>query len=167
MERDAGPGDEQVDPDWDPDETVRFRPAQGSRQNAKNTAALIALAVALVAAVASLAWLIGQAVGGAGATPTSPRPVSSASTPAALSTVVPRNATVCTHESARSSNTSCTVATRVLREVRTLGTDLPDTFRVTIVDPQTRKNATYVCQIKSWIECGGPRDDRVWVRRLV
>ncbi len=53
---------------------------------------------------------------------------------------------------ARSTNTTCAVATRVLAAVRTLGTDLPDTFRVTIVDPQSHKNATYVCAIKSWIE---------------
>ncbi len=151
-------------PDWDPDETSRFLPAYGLRRSTRNAVALAGLAVALVAAVASLAWLVGQTMGIrapiATAAPTR-------STPAAPSSTPPRNATVCTHEVARSTNTTCAVATRVLAAVRTLGTDLPDTFRVTIVDPQTRKNATYICAIKSWIECTGDRDARIFVRRQV
>ena len=105
-------------PEWDPDETMRLLPAYSSRGKTKNTVALVALAVALVAAVTSLAWLIGQSVGGG--RPVSRPPARSAS-PTALTTTVPRTATVCTHEVARSSNTNCTVATRVLSAVRTLG----------------------------------------------
>jgi len=151
-------------PEWDPDETMRLLPAYSSGRNTKNTIALVALAVSLVAAVSSLAWLIGQSVGGG--RPVSRPPARSAS-PTALSTSVPRNATVCTHEMARSSNTNCTVGTRVLTAVRTLGTDVPDTFRVTIAHPQTRKNATFVCAMKGWIECTGSSDVIIYVRRLV
>jgi len=150
-------------PEWDPDETMRLLPAYRSRGNTKNTVALVALAVALVAAVTSLAWLIGQSVGGG--RPVSRPPARSAS-PTALTTAVPRTATVCTHEVARSSNTNCVVATRVLAAVRTLGTDVPDTFRVTIANPQTRKNATFICAMKGWIECTGSSDVRIYVRRL-
>lgn len=84
-----------------------------------------------------------------------------------LSTVVPRNATVCTPELARSSDTNCTVAQRVFSAVRTLGTDLPDSFRVTITDPGTDKNATFVCSIEAWIQCVGDDQAVVYVRRLV
>lgn len=162
---DSGPGpDGPGDADWDPDETTRFRPVEVSRRSLRNTIALVGLAIALVAAVVSLAWLIGQTVGA--------RPVTTVvTTPSATSTLPsstpPRNSVICTHEVARSTNTSCTLATRVLSAVRTLGTDLPDTFRVTIVDPQTRKNATFVCAVKSWIECTGGHDVRVFVRRQV
>ena len=162
---DSGPDhDRPGDADWDPDETTRFRPVEGSRRSLRNTIALVGLAIALVAAVASLAWLIGQTVGARPVTTvvTSPSPTSTppSSTP-------PRNSVICTHEVARSTNTSCAVATRVLSAVRTLGTDLPDTFRVTIVDPQSRKNVTFVCAVKSWIECTGDHDVRVFVRRQV
>ncbi len=162
----ANPAADQPDDgsDWDPDETSRFLPAYGLRRSTRNTVALAGLAVALVAAVASLAWLVGQTMGIRVPIATS---APTRSTPAAPSSTPPRNATVCTHEVARSTNTTCAVATRVLAAVRTLGTDLPDTFRVTIVDPQTRKNATYICAIKSWIECTGDRDARIFVRRQV
>lgn len=151
--------------EWDPDATTRFMPAYSSRNDLKNTAALVALAVFLVAAVSSLAWLIGQSV-------TADQPLVRASvgaTPTAspISTVVPKNATVCTPEVARSTNTSCTLARRVLSAVRTLGTDLPDSFRVTVVNPQTAKNATLVCTIKSWIQCVGSGDVTVYVMRQV
>ncbi|MFT4216934.1 MAG: hypothetical protein QM619_07075 [Micropruina sp.] len=152
------------DDDWDPDETSRFLPAYGWRRGLRNRVALVSLTVALIAAVASLAWLIGQAVGGG---PAVPVPVSSTPSVTPRSTTPPRSAVVCTPEVARSTNTSCAVATRVLAAVRTIGTDLPDRFRVTIVDPQSSKNATYVCTIKSWIECTGSRDARVYVQRQV
>lgn len=157
----AEPGDGS---DWDPDETSRFLPAYGGGRSVRNTLALVGLTVALVAAVASLAWLVGQTMGVRMPIAT-PAPATSA--PAAPSSTPPRNATVCTHEVARSTNTTCAVATRVLAAVRTLGTDLPDSFRVTIADPQSKKNATYICTIKAWIECTGDRDARVYVRRLV
>jgi hypothetical protein len=154
----AGPSESSPDSeDWDPDETTRFRPVYDSSRNRRNTLALAGLSVALIAAVVSLAWLIGQTVGA--------RPITVTATP--LSSTPPRSAVVCTTEVARSTNTSCAVATRVLSAVRTLGTDLPDKFRVTIVDPNSQKNATYVCSIKSWIECSGPGDARVYVRRLI
>lgn len=152
-------------PEWDPDATTRFMPAYSSRNDVKNTAALVALAVFLVAAVSSLAWLIGESV-------ISARPLgrpSAGASPSAtpISTAVPKNATVCTPEVARSTNTSCTLARRVLSGVRTLGTDLPDTFRVTVVDPQSAKNATFVCSIKSWIQCVSSGDVTVYVMRQV
>ncbi len=150
--------------DWDPDATTRFMPAYASRNDIKNTAALVALAVALVAAVSSLAWLIGQSV--SAGRPLA-RPSVSAPSATPISTAIPKNATVCTPEVARSTNTSCTLARRVLSSVRTLGTDLPDTFRVTVTDPQTAKNATFVCSIKSWIQCVGGGDVTVYVMRQV
>ncbi|MFT4228437.1 MAG: hypothetical protein QM624_18685 [Micropruina sp.] len=161
----AGPSESSPESDdWDPDETTRFRPVEDTSRNRRNTLALVSLSVALIAAVVSLAWLIGQTVGA--------RPITSGSAPATvtatpLSSTPPRSAVVCTTEVARSTNTSCAVATRVLSAVRTLGTDLPDKFRVTIVDPNSQKNATYVCSIKAWIECSGPGDARVYVRRLI
>ncbi|MFT4294432.1 MAG: hypothetical protein QM582_03360 [Micropruina sp.] len=148
--------------DWDPDETSRFLPAYGSGRSTRNTVALIALGVALVAAISSLAWLIGQTLG-TRPTVASPGTVSPSST--VLSSTPPRGATVCTPELARSATTTCAVATRVLSAVRTLGTDLPDSFRVTIADPQSRKNVTYLCAIKSWIECNGPAEAKIYVRR--
>jgi hypothetical protein len=60
---------------------------------------------------------------------------------------------MCSPEVVRSDNTNCTLARRVLAAVRTLGTDLPPTFRVTVTDPQTNKNVTLVCSVKGWIEC--------------
>ena len=162
---DTGPSSTTQDADWDPDETTRFRTVdESSRRHRRNTLAVVSLSVALVAAVVSLAWLIGQTLGARPFTP-DPGPTTATATP--LSSTPPRSAVICTSEVARSTNTSCEVATRVLTAVRTLGTDLPDKFRVTIVDPATRKNATYVCSIKSWIECTGPGDTRVHVRRLV
>lgn len=148
--------------DWDPDETTRFRPAYESSRNRRNTLALVSLSIALVAAVVSLAWLIGQTVGARPVTPVAP---SGSATATPMSSTPPRSAVVCTAEVARSTNTSCAVATRVLSAVRTLGTDLPNRFRVTVVDPGSRKNTTYVCTIKSWIECTGSGDARVYVRR--
>ena len=53
----------------------------------------------------------------------------------------------------------------MLAAVRPIGNDLPDSFRVIVVDPQTRKNSTYLCTIKGWIECVGQRDATVYVRR--
>ncbi len=158
----TGGATESEDSDWDPDETSRFLPAYGSARRLRNRLALVSLTIALVAAVASLAWLIGQTVGARPVVTASAAPSPSATPP---SSTPPRGSIVCTHEVARSTNTSCAVATRVLAAVRTLGTDLPDTFRVTIVDPQSRKNATYVCAIRSWIECTGSRDARIYVRR--
>ncbi|HVK44655.1 MAG TPA: hypothetical protein VM429_07105 [Micropruina sp.] len=151
--------------DYDPDATTRFMPAYASRTNAKNTAALVALAVALIAAVSSLAWLIGASV--TAARPTARPSVAASPTSTPISTAVPKNATVCTPEVARSTNTSCTLARRVFSAVRTLGTDLPNTFRVTVTDPQTAKNATFVCSIKSWIQCVGSSDVTVYVQRQV
>lgn len=152
------------DADWDPDETTRLRPAyEYARHNRRNSLAVVSLSVALVAAVVSLAWLIGQSLGArppAQGTTSAPTPT----TP--LSSTPPRSAVICTSEVARSTNTSCAVATRVLAAVRTLGTDLPDKFRVTIVDPASQRNVTHVCAIKSWIECTGPGDTRVHVLRL-
>lgn len=154
----------EAEADWDSEETTRFGAVDDSRHNRRNTLAVMSLSVALVAAVVSLAWLIGQAVAARPFTPASgPAPVTA--TP--VSSTPPRNAVVCTPEVARSTNTSCAVAGRVLGAVRTLGTDLPDKFRVTIVDPNNRRNATYLCAIKSWIECTGPRDAHVYVRRQV
>lgn len=156
----------QTTPDYDPDATTKFTVAYPSRKDVKNTVALVGLALALVAAVSSLAWLIGQSMT-AGRT-TDARSAGSASPSATpISTVVPKNATVCTPEVARSTNTTCTLANRVLSAVRTLGTDLPSSFRVTVVNPQTTKNATYVCSIKSWIECVGSGDVTIYVMRQV
>ena len=152
-------------PDWDPDATTRFMPAYGSHNDVKNTVALVALAITLVLAVSSLAWLIGQSV--SAGRPLARPSVAASPTATPISTVVPKNATVCTPEVARSTNTSCTLARRVLSAVRVLGTDLPDTFRVTAVNPQTAKNATFVCSIKSWIQCVGPGDVTVYVLRQV
>lgn len=150
------------DPDFDPDETSHFLPSYGVRRSIKNNIALVALAITLVAAVSSLAWLIGQTVGGrSGGGPQA----SVTPTPTVLSTSPPRGSVVCTTEVARSDNTTCTVATRVLSAVRRLGTDLPKTFRVTIEHPQTKKNATFVCTIKSWIQCTGKGDVTVFVMR--
>ena len=150
-------------PEWDPDATTRFTPIYASHSRGKNTAALVGLAVCVVAAVVSLAGLIAQTVATG---PALPRQSATASaSPTALSTVVPRNATVCTPELARNNKTNCTLAQRVFTAVRTLGTDLPDTFRVTITDPQTSKNVTYVCSIKSWIECDNG-DATIYVRRV-
>ncbi len=162
----SGPAEpsRETEAEWDPDETTRFRPIDDSRRNRRNTLAVVSLSVALVAAVVSLAWLIGQAIAARPFTPASgPAPVTA--TP--LSSTPPRSAVVCTPELARSTNTSCAVASRVFAAVRRLGSDLPDKFRVTIVDPNNRRNATYVCSIKSWIECTGPRDAHVYVRRQV
>lgn len=161
----APDGDDSDDgSDWDPDETSRFLPTYGSGRTWRNTLALVGIGIALVAAVSALAWLIGQTVGAppvvSTAAPATPRATPPSSTP-------PRNATICTQEVARSTNTTCAVATRVLSAVRALGTDVPDSFRVTIVDPQSNKNATYVCAVKGWIECTGSRDARVYVKRLV
>ena len=151
-------------PDFDPDATMRFTPIYRSHSRAKNTAALVGLAVALIAAVASLAWLIGQSV--ISGRPTPRDSVSASPKATALSTAVPRNATVCTPELARSVTTDCTVARRVFAAVRTLGTDLPDSFRVTITDPENaKKNLTYVCTIHAWIECAGPGETTIYVRR--
>ncbi|HOQ52831.1 MAG TPA: hypothetical protein PLF56_04380 [Micropruina sp.] len=152
-------------PEWDPDATTRFTPIYASRSRAKNTAALVGLAIGVVAAVTSLAGLIAQSVVTGPANPRGSTPTSASPTP--LSTVVPRNATVCTPELARSSDTNCTVAQRVFSAVRTLGTDLPDSFRVTITDPGTDKNATFVCSIEAWIQCVGDDQAVVYVRRLV
>ncbi len=138
-------------PDYDPDATTRFAPIYASHSKAKNNAALVMLAVALIASVASLAWLIGQTVA---IGPSAPR-ATAASSPTAskLSTALPRNTTVCSPEVVRSDTTNCTLARRVLAAVRTLGTDVPPTFRVTVTDPQTNKNVTLVCSVKGWIEC--------------
>ncbi len=164
---DDGPSESSPDTeagDWDPDETTRLRPAyEYARHNRRNSLAVVSLSVALVAAVVSLAWLIGQSFG---ARPDTPATTSAPTPTTPLSSTPPRGAVICTSEVARSTNTSCAVATRVLAAVRTLGTDLPDKFRVTIVDPASQKNVTHVCAIKSWIECTGPGDTRVHVRRL-
>lgn len=150
-------------PEWDPDATTKFTPIYASHSRGKNIAALVGLAICVVAAVVSLAGLIAQTVGTG---PALARPSATASaSPTVLSTVVPRNATVCTPELARNNKTNCTVAQRVFAAVRTLGTDLPDKFRVTITDPQTSKNATFVCSIKSWIECD-KGDATIYVRRV-
>ena len=148
----AGPSESSPDSeDWDPDETTRFRPVYDSSRNRRNTLALAGLSVALIAAVVSLAWLIGQTVA---IGPSAPR-ATAASSPTAskLSTALPRNTTVCSPEVVRSDTTNCTLARRVLAAVRTLGTDVPPTFRVTVTDPQTNKNVTLVCSVKGWIEC--------------
>lgn len=150
-------------PDWDPDATTRFSPIYVSHSRGKNIAALVGLAVCVVAAVVSLGGLIAQTVGTGPALPRPPATASASPTP--LSTVVPRNATVCTPELARNSRTNCSVAQRVYAAVRILGTDLPGTFRVTITDPQTSKNGTFVCSIKSWIECKRG-DATIYVRRV-
>lgn len=155
---------EQDGPDFDPDETSRFLPSHGSRRSLKNNVALVGLAIALVAAVSSLAWLIGQAVGGG--VGSGPQPTATA-TPTALSTRPPRGSVVCTTEVTRSDNTTCAVATKVLSAVRRLGTDLPPSFRVTIEHPETKKNVTYVCRIKSWITCTAKDDAVVYVMRQV
>lgn len=153
------------DADWDPEQTTRFRTVPSADRTRRNVAALVSIGVALVAAVVSLAWLIAQVVMPSGRTaPTAP--TSGSATPFAPSTTVPRNATICTPEVARSTNTTCAVATRVLTAVRVLGTDLPESFRVTIVDPATKKNATYVCTVRSWIECVGSSDMTVYVKRV-
>lgn len=153
---------DQDGPDFDPDETSHFLPSYAVRRSIKNNIALVALAITLVAAVSSLAWLIGQTVGGrSGGGPQA----SVTATPTVLSTSPPRGSVVCTTEVARSDNTTCTAATRVLSAVRRLGTDLPKTFRVTIEHPQTKKNATFVCTIKSWIHCTGKGDTTIYVMR--
>lgn len=152
-------------PEWDPDATTRFMPVYANHNDAKNTLALVSLAITLVLAVSSLAWLIGQSV--SAGRPLARPSVAATPTATPISTVVPKNATVCTPEVARSTNTSCTLARRVLSAVRVLGTDLPDTFRVTAVNPQTAKNATFVCSVKSWIQCVGPGDVTVYVLRQV
>lgn len=151
-------------PDFDPDATMRFTPIYRSHSDAKNTAALVGLAVALIAAVASLAWLIGQSV--LTGRPAPRESVTASARPTALSTAIPRGATVCTPELARSQATNCTVARRVFSQVRILGTDLPDSFRVTITDPlNAKKNVTFVCTIHTWIECAGPEQATIYVRR--
>jgi hypothetical protein len=138
-------------PDWDPDATTRFTPIYASHSRAKNNAALVMLALALTASVGSLAWLIGQTVAVGRSVPQA----TAAASPTATkqNTAVPRNSTMCSPEVVRSDNTNCTLARRVLAAVRTLGTDLPPTFRVTVTDPQTNKNVTLVCSVKGWIEC--------------
>ncbi|MFT3860390.1 hypothetical protein [Micropruina sp.] len=150
-------------PDWDPDATARFTLNWPSHNKLKNTAALVMLTVALVAAVVSLAWLIGQTVATGRPASDSTPTTSASSTP--LSTALPRNTTVCTPEVARSATTNCTLARRVLSAVRTLGTDLPATFRVTVTDPQTKKNTTLVCTVKGLIECSGGDEVTVYLRR--
>lgn len=162
---DAGAGGAaRGDAGWDAEETTRFQPVEGPRRSRRNKIALIGIVAATIAAVVSLAWLIGQTVGARPVTAVVTSPSPTAMPP---SSTPPRNSVICTHEVARSNNTSCVLATRVLSAVRTLGTDLPDTFRVTIVDPQSRKNATFVCAIKSWIECTGDHDVRVFVLRQI
>lgn len=158
----SAPEAEPDSPDFDPDETSHFQVGYASRRTIKNNVALVAIAVALVAAVSSLAWLIGQTVGSRSNGGT--QPTVSAS-PTVLSTTPPRGSVVCTTEVTRSDNTTCVVATRVLSAVRRLGTDLPSTFRVTIESPQTNKNVTFVCRIKSWIVCSAKDDIVVNVMR--
>lgn len=164
LDRAEGPSSP-TSPDFDPDATMRFTPIYRSHSDLRNTAALVGLAIALIAAVLSLAWLIGQSVITGPATPRDP--ASASAKPTALSTAVPRGATICTPELARNQVTNCTVARRVFAEVRRLGTDVPDSFRVTITDPlNPKKNLTFVCTMHAWIECVGPDQNTIYVRRV-
>lgn len=152
-----------VSADVDPEETTRFRPVVPSYSNVKNTVALFGLSAFLVAAVSSLALLIGQSVSTG-----TPMPRSAPTTgPTAISTAVPKGATVCTHEVARSNNTSCTDARRVLSAFRKVGADVPEKFRLIVVHPSTKKNSTYKCEVKGWVECVSDQDATVYVRRQV